>query len=112
VIYGTWVTVADSLAGTGHYGKRRGDHGASSYPILRLTCGTRSAIDTGFDRIAAAEQGLARRLRPAMLLSAEGRYAGGDLVDTLAPAGGLLLASLSLPVRPRRLWLLIRRRGR
>ncbi len=36
-IDGTHLTVADSTANTGRYPRKRGNHGGSAYPILRLS---------------------------------------------------------------------------
>lgn len=98
-IDGTHLTVADSTANTGRYPKKRGNHGGSGYPILRLsallTCGTRSVLDAVFDPISVGEldqaRHLARSLRPGMLLLADRNYAAADLINTLVATGADLL---------------------
>jgi hypothetical protein len=98
-IDGTQLTVADSTANTGHYLKKRGNHGGSAYPLLRLsallTCGTRSILDAVFDPLSVGEldqaRRLARSLRTGMLLLADRNYAAADLLDTLAATGAHLL---------------------
>jgi hypothetical protein len=98
-IDGTHLSVADSAANTGHYPKKRGNHGGSGYPILRLsallTCGTRSILDAVFDPISVGEldqaRHLARSLHPGMLLLADRNYAAAELMKTLAATGAHLL---------------------
>jgi hypothetical protein len=98
-IDGTHLTVADSTANTGCYPRKRGNHGGSAYPILRLsallTCGTRSILDAVFDPISVGEldqaRRLARNLHPGMLLLADRNYAAADLLNTLAATGADLL---------------------
>ncbi|MFG3702948.1 IS4 family transposase, partial [Micromonospora sp. NPDC047620] len=99
VIDGTQLTAADSAANTGRYGKKRGNHGGSGYPALRLsallTCGTRSVLDAVFDPLSIGEldqaRCLARSLRPGMLLLADRNYAAAELMKTLAATGAHLL---------------------
>lgn len=98
-IDGTHLTVADSTANTGRYPRKRGNHGGSAYPILRLSallsCGTRSILDAVFDPISVGEldqaRRLARNLHPGMLLLADRNYAAAELLDTLAATGADLL---------------------
>jgi hypothetical protein len=98
-IDGTHLTVADSSVNTGRYPKKRGNHGGSGYPILRLSallaCGTRTVIDAVFDPISVGEldqaRHLARSLRSGMLLLADRNYAAADLLNTLAATGAHLL---------------------
>src|SRR4051794_9561852 len=98
VIDGTLLTVADSAANTGRYGKQRGNHGGSGYPQLRLrglSCGTRSVLDAVFDPVSTGEldqaRHLTRSLGPGMLLLADRNYAAADLIATFAATGAHLL---------------------
>ena len=98
-IDGTHLTVADSIANRSRYPRKRGNHGGSAYPILRLsallTCGTRSILDAVFDPIGIGEldqaRRLARSLHPGMLLLADRNHAAADLLNTLAATGADLL---------------------
>jgi Insertion element 4 transposase N-terminal/Transposase DDE domain len=98
-IDGTQLTAADSTANTSRYLKKRGNHGGSAYPLLRLSvllsCGTRSILDAVFDPLSTGEldqaRALARSLRTGMLLLADRNYAAADLLNTLAATGADLL---------------------
>lgn len=98
-IDGTVMSVPDSPMNLCVYGRQRGQHGGSGYPLMRLTalvtCGTRSIIDAVFSPISTGEiahaHRLAGNLRAGMLLLADRNFAAADLVTTLAATGADLL---------------------
>jgi Insertion element 4 transposase N-terminal/Transposase DDE domain len=98
-IDGTTMSVPDSPTNLAVFGRQRGSHGGSGYPLLRLlavvSCGTRTVIDAVFGSYHVGETSYAPRLlrclRPGMLLLADRNFAVADLIKDIAATGAGLL---------------------
>jgi hypothetical protein len=94
-IDGTTMSVPDSPANLAVYGRQRGSHGGSGYPLLRMVavvaCGSRTVIDGVFGPFTIAEIRYAPRLfgclRPGMLLLADRNFAVKDLTEQIHATG-------------------------
>ena len=96
---GTTMSVPDSPANLGFYGRQPGTHGGSGYPMMRLVavvaCGTRTIVGAVFGPYHTGELSYVPRLlgclRPGMLLLADRNFAVADLISGIASTGADLL---------------------
>ena len=91
-IDGTTMSVADTPANLGVFGKQPGHHGGSGYPLLRMlalvACGTRTIIDATYGPTSSGETTYAYRLLPSlkagMIVLLDRNFAAGKLITQLA----------------------------
>jgi hypothetical protein len=89
---GTTMSVADTPANLGVFGKQAGHHGGSGYPLLRLlaltACGTRTLIDAVYGPTSSGETTYAQRLLGSlgagMLVLCDRNFAAGKLLAQVA----------------------------
>lgn len=96
---GTSLSVADTEANAGFFGRRTGPHGPGGYPLVNLVaiveCGTRALVDAVFGPHTVDERRhavvLVRALRPGMLLLADRGFDGLPLMSAVTATGADLL---------------------